>query len=73
MAADALFALLLVGIAGASMMGLVAYLVAMHSEIHGRIAFAWGAVLGPVGVVTVIVVVARSRKVKPSLGQGVPW
>jgi hypothetical protein len=62
MGSAAVVALLLCGFAGAGLMGLVALLVAMNSTLAPSTAFAWGATLGPIGVVTVIVVVTKSKK-----------
>ena len=70
MSSASIVALLLVGFVGSALMGLVAFLIAAHSPLAASTAFAWGAVLGPIGVVTVIVVVTKAKKsLPPSLSQ----
>ena len=70
MSSATIVALLLVGFVGSALMGLLAFLIASHSPLAAGTAFAWGAVLGPIGVVTVIVVVAKAKKsLRPSLPQ----
>ncbi len=47
-------------------MGLIAMVIAANSSLDRTVAFGWGAVLGPIGVIVVLVLVNRSHRVHPT-------